>query len=123
MSSVNRYDKISKSRKEITCPLVIKSYNVSMGGVDKSDMLGHLYCTPMKSRRWYLPIFGYILDLCLSNAGLIYKLDCQAMDRKHKPLKEFRLDVGDSLLRQIATPRPLRHETRDSIGASERFSK
>ena len=42
LSSVNRCDKSSKSKKEIVCPLVLKQYNNSMGGVDKSDILGHL---------------------------------------------------------------------------------
>ena len=45
MSAVSRYDKKSKSKKNVSSPNVIKCYNSNMVGVDKSDMLVHLYKT------------------------------------------------------------------------------
>ncbi len=46
-----------------SCPAVIKSYNANMGGIDKSDMLVHLYRTPMKSKRWYMWMVAYAIDV------------------------------------------------------------
>ena len=66
-----------------------------MGGIDKSDMLVHLYRTPMKSKRWYLRLFGYIIDLCVVNAWLLYKRDSMALKDSHMPLKNFRLQISE----------------------------
>ena len=88
-----RYCKDTKMKTEVTCPSVIKSYNANMGGIDKSDMLVHLYKTPMKSKRWYMRLFAYTIDLCLTNAWLSYKRDCNSLNQSGLCLKDFRLDV------------------------------
>lgn len=98
-TTVLRYDKVSKSPKEVICPNLIKEYNKNMGGIDKSDMLGHLYSSPMRSRRWYLPIFGYILDVSISNAWILYKRECCLTGEKNSSLKDFRIELSSSLLR------------------------
>ncbi|CAK6972417.1 piggyBac transposable element-derived protein 2-like isoform X2 [Scomber scombrus] len=67
LSTVKRWSK--ESRTNIPCPSLIPAYNEHIGGIDLSDMLVHLY----KSRRWYVPLFGYILDLCITNSWLVYK--------------------------------------------------
>jgi len=108
IGTVQRYDKIAKCKKDIPCPNVVKAYNSNMGGVDKSDMLGHLYCTPMKSRRWYLPIFGYLVDLCVSNAWLVYKRDCNFLNERNKCLKDFRLEISRALILNGRIERPPR---------------
>lgn len=57
-------------------------------------MLTHLYKTLMRARRWYMRLFGYALDLCVCNAWILYKRDCQAMGEKSMPLQLFRLDIS-----------------------------
>ena len=94
ISNVKRWDKEAKKKVDIPCPAVIKEYNGKMGGIDKSDMLTHLYKSPMKSRRWYLRLFGYILDVCIANAWILYKRDSKALSEKPMPLKNFRLEVS-----------------------------
>lgn len=79
---------------EVDCPLLVTEYNAHMGGIDKSDMLVHLYKTPMKSKRWYIRLFGYVLDLCIVNAWLLYKRDCKALKESSMPLKQFRLQIS-----------------------------
>ena len=97
VSSCSRYSKETKKKEAVACPKVIKSYNANMGGIDKSDMLVHLYRTPMKSKRWYMRLFAYSLDLTLCNAWLLYRRDCSALGQtKTLPLKEFRLEVFKS---------------------------
>ena len=94
MAKVKRYDRSAKKKVDVPCPRVIKEYNGKMGGIDKSDMLTHLYKTPMRARRWYMRLFGYIIDLCVCNAWLLYKRDCVALKVKPMPLKNFRLEIS-----------------------------
>ncbi|XP_070778935.1 piggyBac transposable element-derived protein 3-like [Enoplosus armatus] len=87
LSSVKRWSKDANTKIAVPCPSLIPAYNQHMGGTDLSDMLVHMYKTPAKSRRWYLPLFGYILDLCISNAWLVYKRDCSLLNETPLPLK------------------------------------
>ncbi|KAJ4945478.1 hypothetical protein JOQ06_023163 [Pogonophryne albipinna] len=57
-------------------------------------MLVHLYKTPAKARRWYIPLFGYMLDLSVANSWLVYKRDCGLLNKKPMPLKRFRLETA-----------------------------
>ncbi|KAM4549860.1 piggyBac transposable element-derived protein 3-like isoform 1-T1 [Fundulus diaphanus] len=97
LSTVNRWNKESRRKIAISCPSLIRAYNEHIGGIDLSDMLVHLYKTPAKPRRWYIPLFGYILDLCIANSWLIYKRDCGLLNQKLMSLKRFRLAVAHSL--------------------------
>lgn len=97
LSSVKRYTKEAQQKVDVPCPSIVLAYNQAMGGIDLSDMLVHLYKTPMKSRRWYLPLFGYIIDVSIVNAWLIYKRDCSILKQKPMPLKKFRLSVAATL--------------------------
>ncbi|KAK3895095.1 hypothetical protein Pcinc_001190 [Petrolisthes cinctipes] len=94
LSTAKRWNKDTRKKVEIQCLAVIKEYNGKMGGIDKSDMLTHLYKTPMKSRRWYIRLYGYIIDLCTSNAWVLYKRDTIALLEKPMPLKDFRLKIS-----------------------------
>lgn len=100
LTSVQRWSKDEKAKIAVPCPSLIAGYNQHMGGIDLSDMLVHLYKTPAKSRCWYFPLFGYVLDLCISNAWLVYKRDCGLLKEKPMPLKRFRLAVAHSLSSQ-----------------------
>uniref|UniRef100_A0A671LFG7 PiggyBac transposable element-derived protein domain-containing protein n=1 Tax=Sinocyclocheilus anshuiensis TaxID=1608454 RepID=A0A671LFG7_9TELE len=106
LSAVKRWCKVSKEKITVPCPSLIPAYNEHMGGIDLSDMLVHLYRTPAKSRRWYIPLFGYILDLSIANSWLDYKRDCGLLNEKAMPLKRFRLAVAHSLNQKHYTPRP-----------------
>ncbi|KAK5909525.1 hypothetical protein CesoFtcFv8_003448 [Champsocephalus esox] len=92
MSSVIRYCSETKTKEPVSCPAVIRTYNANMGGIDKSDMLVHLYRTPMKSKRWYMRMFAYAIDVSLTNAWIMYRRDCKALGVNGVPLKssEFR---------------------------------
>ncbi|KAI9999745.1 hypothetical protein NQD34_011588 [Periophthalmus magnuspinnatus] len=105
LTSVQQWSKDAKANIAVQCPSLIAAYNQHMGGIDLSDMLVHLYKTPAKSRRWYFLLFGYALDLCISNSWLIYKRDCDLLKEKPMPLKRFRLAVAHSL-KQANKPAP-----------------
>ncbi|KAK3885604.1 hypothetical protein Pcinc_010195 [Petrolisthes cinctipes] len=94
LSTAKRWNKDTRKEVEVQCPAVIKEYNRKMRGIDKSNMLTHLYKTPMKSRRWYIRLYGYVVDLCISNAWVLYKRDAIALLEKPMPLKNFRLEIS-----------------------------
>ena len=93
LSTVNRWSKDTGAKIPVPCPSLIHVYNEHMGGIDLSDMLVHLYKTHAKSRRWYVPLFGYIIDLCTANSWLVYKRDCGLLKEKPMSFKRFRLAV------------------------------
>ncbi|XP_051982308.1 piggyBac transposable element-derived protein 3-like [Xyrauchen texanus] len=94
MSSVYRYCSETKRKEQVICPAVIKSYNANMGGIDKCDMLVHLYRTPMKSKRWFMRMFAYSVDVSLTNAWVFYRRDCKAIGLLDGlSLKHFRIQV------------------------------
>nr|CAH7754833.1 unnamed protein product [Callosobruchus chinensis] len=98
--SVKRYSKEEKKKVDVDCPQIIKQYNTHMGGVDLADMLIALYKVPLKSKRWYLGIFGQLIDICANNAWLLYRRDMDASGNpKHDNLKTFRIHLAESLLK------------------------
>lgn len=99
LSTVKRWSKVARAKINVPCPSLIPAYNQHMGGIELSDLLVHLYKTPAKSRRWYIPLF----DLCISNSWLVYKRDCGLLNEKPMPLKRFRLAVAHSLMSQQAS--------------------
>ncbi|KAK3889337.1 hypothetical protein Pcinc_006654 [Petrolisthes cinctipes] len=113
VSSVYRYSSEGKRKDEVRCPAVIKSYNTNMGGIDNNDMLVHLYRTPMKSKRWYLRLFAYAIDVSLTNAWIMYKRDCKALAEDTMPFKSFKIQVFRSAAGSrpvsLRNPEPLRN--------------
>ncbi|XP_072400321.1 uncharacterized protein [Diabrotica undecimpunctata] len=68
-----------------------------MGGVDTANALMGFYKSPHKAKRWYFAMFAYILDVCVTNAWLLYRIDCKALNIKFTPLKKFRLEIAKAL--------------------------
>lgn len=98
VATVLRYDKIEKKKVQVQCPQIVKQYNEHMGGVDLSNMFIELYRTPTKAKRWYLPIFGYIIDVAVSNAWILYRRDVTDLGiQKYMPLKVFRCLISEGL--------------------------
>ncbi|KAK4310285.1 hypothetical protein Pmani_018104 [Petrolisthes manimaculis] len=113
VSSVYRYSSESMRKEEIRCPAVKKSYIANMGGIDKNDMLVHLYHTPMKSKRWYLKLFAYAIDVSLTNVWIMYKRDCKALAEDSMPFQSFKIQVfmsaAGSRPVSLRNPEPLRN--------------
>ncbi len=70
-----------------------------MGGVDLADMLMELYRIDVRSRKYYMRIVYYCIDLCLVNAWLFYRRHCfQKNVKKPMSLLDFRMNVADALM-------------------------
>ena len=83
-------------------PECIDSYNKHMGAVDKTDMQISLAECTRKTRKWYKKLFFHLLDLCLYNAFVLYKVNT---NNTKMQFVEFRTNVAEQLL---ASHRPLR---------------
>ena len=125
VSSFSRYCTEIKKLEEVQCPAVVKSYNANIGGIDKSDMLVHLHHTPMKSKRWYLRLFAYAIDISLINAWIIYRRDCKALQAEDGlPLKQFRIQVFKTAsCQKLVTSRHQKHTTLPSLNTAVNKAK
>lgn len=100
LTSVKRFDKQSKSSKEISCPFIISEYNKHMGGVDllDADIARHKILT--KSKKWYIRIFYHLLDMTLANAWGLYRRICKSKQNNEMEkitYFQFRIEVAKCL--------------------------
>ena len=110
ITNVQRFDRKAKKRVQVPCPAIVTHYNQHMGGVDKFDMLMSLYRCDHKTRKFYKPIFFWSINLCLVNAWIHYKRDCDQLDvaaRGRLDLLSFSAKVSNSLCLQGKTPEML----------------
>ena len=118
MGTLRRYDHQEKNKINVKCPDVIKKYDGRMGGIDKNNMLRQLYKTPFRSKRWYLRIFGYAIDVSICNAWLLYNRDCVEDGTKPMSLKTFRLQVSEKFRGQDTDTRNERASRPNSTEAA-----
>ena len=52
---------------------VAKDYNDNMNGVDVCDQHRQVYHIKLKKRKWWFPIWFFLLDTCICNAYICYK--------------------------------------------------
>ncbi|XP_069961423.1 uncharacterized protein [Cherax quadricarinatus] len=123
VTKIKRYSKETKQEVEVDCPAVVKNYNAHMGGIYKTDMLVHLYKSPLKAKRWYMRLFGYIIDLCCVNGWLLYRRDCGALKERYMNLKEFRFSISHSARKPTkGIPRSLRSPSSSNLLSYSRSS-
>ena len=65
--------KIYKKMVNISRPNVIKVYNETIGGVDRSDQNIATYRIYMRQKKWYWPLVADSLDGEIQNAWLLHR--------------------------------------------------
>ena len=83
-------------------PECVVSYTKNMGAVDKTDMQISLTECTRKTRKWYRKLFFHLLDMCLYNAFVLYRVNT---NNKKMQFIQFRTNVAEQLLE---LHRPLR---------------
>ncbi|KAK3923574.1 PiggyBac transposable element-derived protein 3 [Frankliniella fusca] len=109
LGEAQRYDKTAKCSVSVPCPRVIQLYNSKMGGVDHNDMLVELHRSPTRSRRWYMCLVGYFMDVAVVKSWLIYKRHAKSLGISKLPFKNsklFRLSIIKSLIGAPLTTSP-----------------
>jgi hypothetical protein len=105
-TQVLRYSPTKKAKKEVSSPEVIPVYSAHYNGVDRKDRDTADWSIALKSKRWYLSIFYWIID-GLTHAQFITVSDTTGEEEEEHPwvkyLKrdgraEFQLDVGLALI-------------------------
>jgi hypothetical protein len=72
-TTIKRYSKPHKQKVDVVCPSIIKNYNKHMGGMVEANALMGLYKTPGKAKRWYFPIFTFLLDIWMITQQLMLR--------------------------------------------------
>ena len=83
----------------VTCPLAVKAYNEHMSSVDLADQICRFYiCTHKSSRKWYLQLFWFLVDLAINNAYIIESFWREHENRFKRKSREFRKQLATELL-------------------------
>lgn len=98
VAKVKRFERKLKMVMEVDCPFVIREYNCHMGGVNLMDNNIGRHKIHLKSIKWYLRIFYYLLDWITANSWILYKKVLLAKGTFTKPLPqaELRTDLAES---------------------------
>ena len=119
--STHGHRRIGGRHVQVTMPSVATMYAKYMGGVDKLDRyisrrvygtLGH------GARKIWRHILWYIVNLCIANAWILYKLHSTRKKGKRFDQMEFRLELAEELINRFngrqrvppefnVTPRPV----------------
>lgn len=77
LSNASRYSSAEKKKIGIPRPNTIGKYNEFMGGTDQMDANINVYRIGIRGKKWWWPIFTWLVDSCVQNAWITY--------RKHNP--------------------------------------
>ncbi|XP_054290788.1 piggyBac transposable element-derived protein 3-like [Macrosteles quadrilineatus] len=90
-----RWDKVAKKYIMVDRPHCVAIYNQFMGGVDLSDRMVAHYPHAMKSKRFYLRIFFYFLNVAIVNAWIVLKLKTSS----NMSFLDFKAAIANALIK------------------------
>ena len=97
-SNVMRRSKGSATKTPVSCPNIIKMYNVSMSGVDVIDQKTAAYRLGRKSKtRFYWRIFFDLIDIVIVNSHIVYTKFGNSIS-----LLDFKIVVSKSLIERYS---------------------
>ncbi|XP_049517347.1 piggyBac transposable element-derived protein 3-like [Dermacentor silvarum] len=106
---VSRWSKADGTFINVKRPAVVREYNRSMGGVDKTDFLISLYRTSIRSRKWTLKAITHFMNLAVTNSWLEYRRQAE-IQRVSKTdqmdLLEFTLSIVTCLAKAATADQP-----------------
>lgn len=103
---IDRWSSQDKKVIKVPCPELIHQYNKHMGGVDLCDMLMALYRVKLGTKKWYMHIVYYCINVSIVNAWILYKRHCNQDGKNRKnimQLLEFQSRIANSLLWEMKT--------------------
>lgn len=83
------------SRITVPCPQSVQLYNSYMGGVDVADQLRKTYSCRRKSKKWWLPLFYFMVDVSVVNSYILHR---ETPHTAKHTLKEFILELSSELM-------------------------
>ena len=118
LSKAPRWSRAEKSRVQLDQPFAISQYNKGMGGVDRLDQNVASYRISIRTKKWWWPLFRYMLDVSLQNAWLLYRRS-QAQEQNALTQLEFRRSVVRSYFAKHGTERALSAAPRRSRSSTK----
>lgn len=96
---VARYSVKEKAKVAIDQPNLIHVYNNTMGGTDRADQNISQYRISIRSKKWWWPLFAFLLDAAMNNAWLLHR---RCPSHENDPLDQlsFRRRIVDVYLRR-----------------------
>ncbi|MCL4142327.1 UNVERIFIED_CONTAM: hypothetical protein GTU68_050401 [Idotea baltica] len=91
----------------VDCPKMVHEYNKFMGGVDLNDMLLSQYRIRLKSNKWYMAIFYYVIKVAVTNGWLLYRRHQSLRNAKFVSLLEFQIEIASCLVKAGKLPTEL----------------
>lgn len=68
VANVKRYSQKEKKHILVTRPALLEQYSKFMGGTDRMDQNINQYRINIRNRKWYWPLFTWIIDASINNA-------------------------------------------------------
>lgn len=86
---------------EVSRPPPVENYHHFMGGVDRNNQLRAKTPVGRPAKKWWKYIF-FVINLCISNAFIVYKESSVRQRKKRYTLLDFRVDVAKELIGQFS---------------------
>ena len=80
LQTAKRWSRTESKQVTIPQPFMIRHYNSTMGGVDRTDQNIGKYKTVIRCKKWWWPLFSYCLDLSVQQAWHLYRSTNAAKD-------------------------------------------
>ena len=99
-------DKAVGERKNVDCLQIVKAYNENMGGVDLANVFLALYLISVKTKRWFIKVFWYLVDIAKVNDWILYKrhrVQLSIPQKEKKTLLDFSCELAESLIKASKT--------------------
>lgn len=74
LTTAKRWSSKEKKTIFINQPDVVSRYNGNMGGVDRLDQNLSSYRVSIRKKKWWFPIFSWLLGVSVNNAWQLYRL-------------------------------------------------
>lgn len=100
VTQVKRFSQKDKRSIQIPRPQLILKYNNFMGGTDQMDQNIACYRIGIRGKKWYWPIFTWLLDAALQNSWVLYN---RARKCKISQLK-FKREIANIYLKKYGIP-------------------
>ena len=76
LSSTSRYSREERKCIQVPSPRVFLEYNKAMGGTDPMDGNVAKYRIAIQGKKWWWPIFTWLIDVSINNAWILLMKNC-----------------------------------------------
>lgn len=99
IQEVKRFCQKQKKHIGIEQPNIISVYNKSVGGVDRMNHNIATYMINLRSKKWWWPLFRFVVDVAVNNAFQLYRLRNADLREQKLDALGFRREIVDAYFR------------------------